>query len=120
MKNDQTWFGGILQTCLAEPGVAVDMEKLDSMVRAQEAALLGLRDPEFRYLHGSVLAFCGERELAARMLRSSIAQNYCATEALDKDPLLSKLRYYPEFSQLRSAAGDCQKKFLAGRGQHVQ
>jgi len=114
MSNDHTWFGGLLQTCLA-PGAAADMDKLDSAVRSSEKALLEQRDPEFHYLQGSLLAFCGERQIAVRLLQMAISQNYCSTEALANDPLLEKLRPYPEFNQLRSASQGCLDKFLAGR-----
>jgi hypothetical protein len=47
MKNDHTWFGGVLQACL-RPGAALDIGKLKSQVRAARPAMLGQRDPEFR------------------------------------------------------------------------
>jgi serine/threonine protein kinase/TolB-like protein len=111
MKKDQTWFGSLVQTCL-RPGATVNMDALDAQVRRDEAALLNQRDPEFRYLQGSLLAFCGERKTAVALLSSAIRQNYCATEALQQDPLLEKLRLYPEFEQLRAASRDCQSNFL--------
>jgi len=116
--NDATWFGGLLQSCIA-PGAAVDMDRLDSVVRNAMPQLMEQRDPEFHYLQGSLLAFCGERMPAARLLRKAIAQNYCASEALSADPLLQKLRPYPEFDQLLSASQSCQKRFMEERGQHV-
>ncbi len=114
MINNETWFGGVLQTCL-EPGGFVDMSRLDQQVRAAAPAMLAERDPEFRYFQGSLMAFCGEREIAVKLLRSAIDENYCSTEALRYDPLLAKLRAYPEFDQLRNAAQECQHRFLAGR-----
>jgi len=76
---------------------------------------LGLRDPELLYYQGSIMAFCGNKDLAVRLLRSAIEHNYCALSALDFDPLLVKLRGTPEFAELRVAANQCQQKFLAGR-----
>ncbi|MFB3813111.1 MAG: protein kinase [Terriglobales bacterium] len=115
MNKDQTWFGGVLQTCL-EPGSFVDMSRLEAEVKAAAPVMLSERDPEFRYLQGSVMAFCGQRELAVKLLRSAIDQDHCSTEALRYDPLLAKLRPYPEFDQLRAAAQECQRKFLVARG----
>ena len=112
------WFGGLLQSCVA-PGAAVDMADLDFVAHNAMPELLEQRDPEFHYLQGSVLAFCGEREMAARLLQKAIAQNYCAGEALVADPLLQKLRPYPEFDQLRKASQSCQKRILEERGQHT-
>jgi hypothetical protein len=61
------------------------------------------------------MAFCGNTDLAVRLLRSAITNNYCAASALELDPLLTKLRSRPEFVELHAAAYDCQKKFLAAR-----
>jgi hypothetical protein len=116
MSDNKAWFGPILQTCL-QPDSA---DQLDKVVRDATPALLGQRDPEFRYHQGAVLAFCGQRQLAARLLKSAIDQNYCATEALQRDPLLAKLRYYPEFDALTAASTECHKKFLAGRNRRAE
>jgi serine/threonine protein kinase/tetratricopeptide (TPR) repeat protein len=113
------WFGSLLQSCVA-PGAAVDMADLDAVVRNAMPGLLAERDPEFLYQQGSLLAFCGEREMAARLLRKAIDQHYCAGEALAADPLLQKLRPYPEFDRLRIASQSCQNQFREERGQHVQ
>jgi hypothetical protein len=93
------------------------MERLDSKAAQDAPALLQQRDPEFHYLQGSLLAFCGERPLAVRLLQSAISGNYCAEEALANDPLLDKLRAYPEFEGLQTSSRNCLKKFLAERGQ---
>jgi hypothetical protein len=119
MKNDQTWFAGLLQTCL-QPGSAVDIERLQAEAREAQRSLLELRDPEQQYFQAAVLTFCGQREIATKLLFNAISLNYCATEALEDDPLLAKLRPYPEFATIRNASLQCQKKFLAGRGQRVQ
>jgi hypothetical protein len=39
---------------------------------------------------------------------------------MDSDPLFSNIRREPEFAAIRSAAINCQKKFLAERGQSIQ
>jgi TolB-like protein len=119
MKNDEIWFGGLLQACVA-PGAAVDMETLDAAVQRTMPALLAQRDPEFQYLQGSIVAFCGNRPMAARLLQKAISKGYCSVEALSADPLLQKLRGYPEMDQLSAASQNCLKRFLAVRSQHVQ
>jgi len=110
MSNDQTWFGGLLQSCL-RPGAATELEILDHKVHAAESALAAQRDPEFRYLQGTLLTFCGERTAAVKLLRSAIQSNYCSAQALERDPLLEKLRIYPEYQELRAAAAECQRRF---------
>ena len=83
--------------------------------RENKTALLAERDPEIRYYQASILAFCGQEELALTLLHSAIQQNYCAVSALNADPLWAKLRSRREFGELRSEANECQKKFLAHR-----
>src|SRR5580704_6544489 len=85
-----------------------------------ETAMLGVTDAEPRYLVGTLLAYCGQKDAALRLLKSAIEHNYCAYTALQTDPLLAKLRGTPEFSGLLSAAKQCQDKFWAQREQHPQ
>jgi serine/threonine protein kinase/cytochrome c-type biogenesis protein CcmH/NrfG len=102
MTNDRTWFGSLLQACLGRSPA------LERLVRQAEPALLGQRDPEFRYHQGAIMAYCGQHDLALRLLKSAIQQNYCSTAALQLDPLLAPLRAAPEFAELKSAAQNCQ------------
>ena len=83
--------------------------------RENKTALLAERDPEIKYYQASILAFCGQEEVALTLLHSAIQQNYCAVSALNADPLWVKLRKTREFSELRSQANECQKKFLVLR-----
>jgi hypothetical protein len=88
---------------------------LDRIVRESEPALVAERDPELKYYQGAILAFCGKNNLALRLFQSSIGQNYCATSALESDPLLIKLRNLPEFAPLPRAAQACQQRFQETR-----
>jgi hypothetical protein len=65
-------------------------------------------DPEAWYHLGSLMAYCGQKDAAVRLLRGAIQQNFCAYEALQTDPLLLKLRGTPELSELVSVAKRCQ------------
>jgi TolB-like protein/Flp pilus assembly protein TadD/predicted Ser/Thr protein kinase len=113
MSAGAPWFRSVIESCLQAPSSA----PLDEVVRRTEPALLAQIDPEFKYYQGAILAHCGQDELAVRLIRSAIEKNYCAQEALQRDPLLAKLRDKPEFAQLRSGAEACQKKFLEFRTQ---
>jgi len=66
---------------------------------------------------GNVMAYCGQKDAALRLLKSAVEHNYCAYNTLQSDPLLVKLRGTPEFSELPSAAKECQNRFLAQRDQ---
>jgi len=93
---------------------------LDRLAHETENTMLRVTDAEPRYLVGTLLEYCGQKEAALRLLKSAIEHNYCAYTALETDPLLAKLRGTPEFSALQSAAKQCQDRFLAQREQHPQ
>jgi len=113
MVANDVWFGDILQSCL---GVRYTGQ-FDDLVKQNAVALLSQRDPEFRYHQGAIIAYCGDSDMASQLIMSAIQQNYCASAALDYDPLLSKLRLTPHFTRLREASLDCQKSFLSARNQ---
>ena len=80
-----------------------------------ESAVLAQPDPEKWYQHGAIMAFCGKKEIALKMIGRAIQQNYCAFSALQSDPLLVKLRSGPEFNELLAAAATCQDTVLAAK-----
>jgi TolB-like protein/predicted Ser/Thr protein kinase len=102
-----------LQACLS-PGPA---NRLDSITKDFEAATISEPDPERRYGNASLLAYCGQKDAALRVLNGVVTHHYCAYGQLQRDPLLAKLRDTPEFARLLSLAKDCQTDFLSKRGQ---
>jgi len=113
MSPNPIYGRDLLQACL-------DPERrtaLPAIAHNFEATVNTERDPELRYYTGAVLAYCGEKESALRVLKSAVEQNFCAYSALQSSPMLAKLRGTPEFNALLSAAKDCQQNFLAKRGQ---
>ena len=113
MSNNKVWFGNLMQSCVGTR----PSSDLQDMVDQSAVALLSQRDPEFRYYQGAILAYCGQLDMAAQLIKSAIEQNYCASAALDYDPLLQKLRLTPRFTDLRKASLDCQRSFLTARNQ---
>jgi serine/threonine protein kinase/Flp pilus assembly protein TadD len=79
-----------------------------------------LSDPEIREGTAEIEAFCGRNQVALGLLRQAVQDRFCSYPALDSDPLFSPLRHTTEFQEIRSAAMDCQKKFLAYRNEHPQ
>jgi hypothetical protein len=77
-----------------------------------------LSDPEIRYATAEIEAFCGRNQVASALLRQAVHDRFCSYPALDSDPLFSPLRHTTEFQEIRSAAIDCQNKFVAYRNQH--
>ena len=106
-------FRDIVFACFA-PSSPVQLEK---EVRAASPGFFADPDPENRYWDATLMAACGQPDIAVRLLKSAIAGRYCAYTALQKDPLLATLRSTPEFAQLLSAAKECEDKFLAERNQ---
>jgi TolB-like protein len=64
----------------------------DRIVQETEKSTLDESDPEDFYHVGSIVAYCGKTDAAFTMLKSAIAQGYCAYSDLQSDPLLAKLR----------------------------
>jgi DNA-binding winged helix-turn-helix (wHTH) protein/TolB-like protein len=114
MSHNPLMGHDLLQACL-DPQQA---SQLEGSAKAVETAALAGVDAEPRYVFGTLLSYCGQKDAALRMLRSAIEQNYCAYQSLQSDPLLVKLRGTPEFSELLSAAKECQGRFLVQREQN--
>ena len=74
-------------------------------------------DPEVQYVVASDLLFCGQKEIAIKMLQSAVAGHYCAYEGLQNDSAWAKLRGTAEFNALLSSAKKCQDDFMAQRSQ---
>jgi TolB-like protein/DNA-binding winged helix-turn-helix (wHTH) protein/tetratricopeptide (TPR) repeat protein len=104
----------LLQACLDPQSGS----QLEGSAQAVETAALAGVDAEPRYVFGTLLSYCGQKDAALRLLRSAIEHNYCAYQSLQSDPLLIKLRGTPEFSELLSVAKECQGRFLRQREQN--
>jgi tetratricopeptide (TPR) repeat protein len=103
----------LLAACTAaqRPG---DMERI---VREAEASAMTEPDPEAWYHVGALMAYCGQKETALRLLKAAVQQNYCAYSALLGDPLLKDLRKETAFNEVLTAGSACQETLKEGRGQ---
>jgi serine/threonine protein kinase/tetratricopeptide (TPR) repeat protein len=104
---------GLLIACFDQLPAA----KIDTEVRTSTRLLLADPDAKNRYWNATVLAICGKKDIAVRLIKSAIEGHYCAYTALQNDPLMATLRDTPEFSQLLSAAKECENNFLSERAQ---
>ena len=104
MAKAPTYHRELMTACVA-PQRPADIDKI-----AREAELSVMRDPDPEaWFHlAELMGYCGQQDAAIRLLRRAIEANYCAYETLQTDPLLVKLRRTPEFSELQSAAKQCQ------------
>jgi tetratricopeptide (TPR) repeat protein len=90
---------------------------LEKIARDAETSVMTEPDPEEWYRVGALMAYCGQKDAALRLLKAAVQQNYCAYSALLEDPLLKQLRKETEFNQVLTAASACQESFKQGRGQ---
>jgi hypothetical protein len=99
----------LAEACL-QKRPASEIDELSSGTRG-----FAFSDPEIRYTTAEIEAFCGRNQVALGLLRQAVHDRFCSYPALDSDPLFSPLRQTTEFQEIRSAAMDCQKEFLAYR-----
>ena len=112
--NDTRDFGFRMMTvCIENPSSA----DVVSIVREAAASRLADPDPEPRYIVAADVLFCGQKDVAVQLLKSSIAGHFCAYTGLQNDSAWAKLRGTPEFAELLSAAKQCRDDFLAERSQ---
>ena len=90
---------------------------MDRIVRDEEASVMTEPDPEAWYHVGALMAYCGQKDAALRLLKAAVQQNYCAYSALLEDPLLKSLRKETAFDEVLTAASTCQETLKEGRGQ---
>ena len=102
----------LLQACLSGPP-----SELDRLAHDAETGQSSDPDPENAYYQGSILAFCGKKEAALRMLMTAVETNYCAYSNLLSDPALAKIRSDPKFDQVLTAAHQCQESAMNPQGQ---
>ena len=88
---------------------------MDRIAREAEASVMTEADPEQWYHVGALMAYCGEKDAALRLLKAAVQQNYCAYSALLEDPLLKSLRKETAFNEVLTAGGKCQEALKEGR-----
>ncbi|MFZ0797901.1 MAG: protein kinase [Terriglobales bacterium] len=111
-KDSHTPGLQVMTACVENPS-----SDLASIAREAEVNLLADPDPEPRYVVATDFLFCGQKDAAVRLVKSSIAGHFCAYTGLQNDSLWTKLRGTPEFAELVSAAKKCRDDFLAARSQ---
>jgi len=115
LKEDRQFSFQMMRVCFENPS-SPDVARL---ARDVVAVRLADPDPEPRYIVAGDLLFCGQREAALQLLKSSINGHFCAYAGLQNDSIWVKLRGTPEFAELLYAAKQCRDDFLAQRTQTV-
>jgi tetratricopeptide (TPR) repeat protein len=112
--KDTNQYGHLLMVACIENPSSPDVSRL---ARDVVAARLADPDPEPRYIVAGDLLFCGQKDAAVQLIKSSIAGHFCACTGLQNDSAYAKLRGTPEFAELLSAAKKCRDDFLSARSQ---
>ena len=95
----------LIQACIADPR-PTDFLKV---VEDTEASVMVEPNPEAWYRVGALMAYCGQKQPALRLLKAAVQQNYCAYSALLNDPLLQNLRKESDFNAVLTIASNCQQ-----------
>jgi eukaryotic-like serine/threonine-protein kinase len=110
---DDTLYGRMVKACMKR-APSTEVEKLAAEF---EPKVLANPDAENRYLMATTIAFCGQKDIALRLLKSAVTGRYCAYTDLQTNPAFATLRGSPEFAQVVSEAKQCRDDFLAARSQ---
>jgi eukaryotic-like serine/threonine-protein kinase len=111
MPKAQFYHKDLMVACTQAQRPA-DMERI---VRENESSVMIEPDPEAWYRVGALMAYCGQKDAALRLLKAAVQQNYCAYSALLSDPMLKEMRKDPAFNQVLTAASTCQETLKEGR-----
>jgi TolB-like protein/tetratricopeptide (TPR) repeat protein len=112
-KLDDSPYNRLEKGCLANAPSA----DVDNIAREFAPEALANPDAEFRYWFAVGFAFCGQKDVALRLLKSSIAGHACTYTDMQINPIFATLRRSPQFAELLSAAKQCRDNFLAERSQ---
>ncbi len=113
--REQPW-SAVMLACVDHRG----SENAAKLAQQEGADTLADPDPETHYVVASDVLFCGQKELALRMIKSSIEGHYCPYEGLRNDSIWAELRSAPEFPELLAGAKKCKEDFLEQRAQAVR
>jgi eukaryotic-like serine/threonine-protein kinase len=101
-------FYGFISQCLAGTAPGKTGGLSDDDVRT----FLNIReDPEPLYFWASDLAYCGDADAAAQLLRESIRRNFCGCAAIEIDPMFAASRDSTQYRELIAAAQACRDRF---------
>jgi len=111
MGTASSYHRSLMEACSAAQSPA-DLAKT---VRENESSVMIEPDAEAWYHVGALMAICGQKEPALRLLKAAVQQNYCAYSALLEDPLLKNLRKETAFDEVLTASSNCQAILKEGR-----
>ncbi len=111
MGKATSYHRELMEACTA-PQHPSDFAKI---VHDTESSVMMEPDPEAWYHIGALMAACGQKEPAMRLLKAAVQQNYCSYSALLDDPLLKDLRKETSFNEVLTSASNCQATLKENR-----
>jgi serine/threonine protein kinase len=97
--------------CAQDPSSA----QAAALARQGAAEILGDPDPEPSYVAAADFVFCGQKDLALKLLKNAVNAHFCPYEGLQNDSDWKPLRGTPEFAELLDHAKKCRDDFMAQR-----
>ena len=110
-KSHATRWGPVILACVDHPR----SESATKLAQQEASEVFADPDPEVHYVVASDVLLCGQKELALRMIKSSIEGHFCPYEGMRNDSIWAKLRDAPQWAEFLSAAKKCQDDFMAQR-----
>jgi eukaryotic-like serine/threonine-protein kinase len=108
--SDHDW-AQLEQACLDNPS----SETAVKLVREVSTRMLADPDHEPSYVVAADILFCGQKEIAMKMLKRAVDGGFCAYAGLQSDSLWAPLRGTAEFKDLVAEAKGCRDRFMAER-----
>ncbi len=97
--------------CAQDPSSA----QAAALARQGAAEILADPDPEPSYVAAADFVFCGQKDLALKLLKNAVNGHFCPYEGLQNDSDWKPLRGTPEFAELLDHAKKCRDDFMAQR-----
>jgi TolB-like protein/predicted Ser/Thr protein kinase len=93
--------------------------EIDRAAAAARATTAALSDGEPSFWLAEGFALCGRQHDALDVLRAAVDKGACSYPALDRGRAFDAVRNTPEFQQIRTAAIQCQQRFVQWRAQNA-
>ena len=97
----------LLSDCLPDSSTS----KCVQTTRESEAEFRVIPFTDAWYFGAAMQAFVGKKDAAMRLLWAASDHGFCVFPSVDRDPLFDKIRESMEFTAVRQAGIECQKKF---------
>ena len=104
-------WGKMFDACIEDPSSA----QAAAVAREEAGTLIADPDPEPSYVVAADFVFCGQKDLAMKLLKNAVDGHFCVYEGLQNDSLWKTLRGTPEFAELVDRAKKCRDDFMAQR-----